>query len=910
MTPLPTGTLTFVFTDVAGSTRLWEADDAGMREAMRRHDALVELATTEHEGRVVRPRGEGDSRFLVFEDPIGAVLAAVRIQRDLGDEQWALPSPLSVRLAIHTGTGQLRDGDYYGTAVNRCARIRGVAHPGQILLSDATRALIRDSLPPALTTIDLGEHRLRDLTRPERIHQLAGDGLASGFPPLSSLSAVPNNLPAQGSDFVGRARELSAICELLSGRRMVTIVAPGGTGKTRLALQAAAELATTRRDGAFLVELAPVSGPDQVPLAIAEALDIPLAGDEEVVEQLVSFLRAKELLLVLDNFEHVLAAGRLVPALLDEAPDLTVLVTSRSQVGVSHETVFHLGGLDTSQDSGVGIESSDGARLFVETATRRLSTFVLADSDLPALAEILERTQGSPLAILLAATWIDVLSIAEIAAELRSSLDLLEAEMSDLPERHRSVRAVFEYSWAMLDEQERSLFARLSLFRGGFTREAASRVAGASLRDLSRLARQSLITPDPDRARYTVHELLREFGEERLDSSEGAATEATEAYVRHFDDVLREVADLSTSGRQREGLAMMEAELDNLRASWRLAIRRGIPVSPTFITTLWFWHEVNGGFRPAIELFTEAVDLLEDSPRPEHQRIAALARAARGWFLGLLGDTTAGAEDGLLATEALAGIGDPDDLAFSANCRNMSLISRGDAALLVEETTDVAHRFVGSPRAWWGMMCDAWTSHGLSALGDHDRAVALLEEVRPIYEALGEQYTLIWVYEALANIAKAEEDFERARGHYLQVLDVAEALGHDRSIHYTLNNLGQISDAAGDPRGAIGFYVRSLAISHELGQRADVAANLHDIAGSLLASGDRPGAVEILAVLTPTEIGTLQRRYAPTTIAEAASALLGELPADEPGIEGALRRGRERGLSGTIRRLTSSPPAP
>ena len=895
--PLPTRPLTFVFTDVVGSTRLWEADDAAMREAMRRHDEIIETAVADFGGHVIRPRGEGDSRFLVFEGPGEALLAAAAIQRTMAQE-WRLPEPLVVRIGIHTGSAQFRDGDYYGSSVNRCARIRGVAHGEQVLISNATTALVQDSIPKGLSTLDLGEHRLRDLTRPERLHQLVGEGLRRDFPPLASLSAVANNLPVQVSDLVGRSRELQQVRTLLGAHRMVTIVAPGGSGKTRLAVQVAAEMAADYQDGVFFVGLTPLSDAHSVPVAIAEGLGLSLAGDQEVEEQLAGYLRGKHRLLVLDNFEHVRDAGPVIARLLESAPGVTVLITSRSQVGVTGETVFALEGLSIEWPAGEGPVSADGARLFVETAERRVAGFTLTEADRPSLHEILQRTDGSPLAILLAATWVDVLSVTEIAAELRKSLDFLESEMADLPPRHRSVRAVFDYSWALLTPVEQSLFAKLSIFRGGFTREAADRVAGASLKDLSRLVRQSLVTSDHDRERFAVHGLLGEFGAERLAAS-GDAEATTDAYIEYFGDVTERVDADMQLGRQTRALEVMGADLDNLRSVWRLAIGRGCSIPASYVRALWFWHEVHGPFRPALELLAEAARGYENAETDDLRRIAALARAACGWFLGLLGDTQAGVAECDAAALVLDEVGTAGDMAFMVNCIGISLISQEEARRLVHECDRAYRRAVDAGETWWGLSCVAWAAHGLFVLGDLDEAERRLDEAQPAYESIGDQFLLIWIYEGRANIARSRGELMAARRFYERVLDLAERLGHGRAIHYNVNNLGRISEDVGDNAAAITYYLRSLRLSHDLGQRADVAGNLLDIARARMAAADLRGAAAILAVLTTDEIGAVQRRYAPAPVADLATELHDRLPND-PAVTAAIEDGRARGLEATV----------
>ncbi|MCH7844791.1 MAG: adenylate/guanylate cyclase domain-containing protein, partial [Acidobacteria bacterium] len=504
MGDLPEGVVTFLFTDVEGSTRMFEEAPDSMLEALRQHDEVIEDAVAANGGVPVRPRGEGDSRFIVFADAHNAVAGAAAMQRRLAAVDWATPTPLRVRASLHTGTADLRLGDYYGSVVNRAARLRGIAHGGQTVMSGATWELVQDELPDGVTVQDLGEHGLKDLTRPERVFQVTPDGLPDEFPPLASLTTVPNNLPEQLTEFVGRRSELAEARRLVGETRLLTMIAPGGTGKTRLALQTAAEVSTDYPDGVFFVGFAEIGSSDDIIQTVAESLGVALSGDEDVQTQLLTYLAPRRQLLVFDNLEHLDGAAAIVAEILKAAPNVTVVATSRSKLNLTGETVLSLAGLETTWDQPDEAMQASGAQLFLETANRSNPGFVIESDDLDALAEILRLTGGMPLGILLAAAWVDMLPIAEIAVEIGKSADFLETEMGDIPDRQRSIRAVFDYSWALLSPEERATFMALSVFRGGFSREAAESAAGASLRSLASLVSKSLLTANPDTGRYEV----------------------------------------------------------------------------------------------------------------------------------------------------------------------------------------------------------------------------------------------------------------------------------------------------------------------------------------------------------------------------------------------------------------------
>jgi class 3 adenylate cyclase len=437
---LPRGTVTFLFTDVAGSTRLWEAHPEAMRAALVEHDALIEFLTEQHGGRVVRPRGEGDSRFCVFARATDAVAAAVTIQQALHAEDWPHETPLRVRLALHTGEADLRDGDYYGSAPNRCARLRAIAHGGQALLSVATYDLVRDALPAGVTLKDLGEQRLADLHRPERVYQVLALGVPADFPPPRSLDALPHNLPVQLTSFVGREPELAAVRGALAAHRLVTLTGAGGCGKTRLGLQVAADALAAFADGAWFVDLAALADAALVPQAVLAALGLPEPPGRAPLGALADALRRRALLLVLDNCEHLLeACATLADTLLRACPRLHILATSRELLGVPGEAthrvpslgvpepelVRDLGSRDAGPEAVERLRRCEAVQLFVERARLVQPDFALVPEQAPALAQVCRRLDGIPLALELAAARVRVLSVEQLAARLDDRFRLL-----------------------------------------------------------------------------------------------------------------------------------------------------------------------------------------------------------------------------------------------------------------------------------------------------------------------------------------------------------------------------------------------------------------------------------------------------------------------------------------------------
>jgi predicted ATPase/class 3 adenylate cyclase len=479
----PTGTLTFLFTDIEGSTRLWEHDAPAMQAALARHDELLKLAIEERGGYVFKT--VGDAFCAVFPTASDALEAALEIQRRLLSSEWEQSEPLRVRMALHTGAAEERDGDYFGPPVNRVARLLSAAHGGQVLLSLPTQELVRDQLLVGTTLRDLGEHRLKDLFRPERVFQLSAPELPSEFPPLRTLEAYRNNLPLQPTPLIGRENEVSEVCDLLGGEatRLLTLTGPGGIGKTRVALQAAADLLEDFTDGAFFVPLATLTEAELFFSAVAETLGVKETAEQPLDETLKDYLSERRLLLLLDNFEQVLEAAPSVTELLAGAPGLKVLATSRTPLGLYGEHEFPVPPLSMPDLKRPPLLERlthyEAVRLFLERAQAVKPDFKVTNESAPAVAEICVRLDGLPLAIELAAARIKMLPPKAMLQRLGSRLKLLTGGAHDLPERQRTLRATIEWSHALLDEGEQLLFGRLSVFSGGRTLEAIEAICDA-----------------------------------------------------------------------------------------------------------------------------------------------------------------------------------------------------------------------------------------------------------------------------------------------------------------------------------------------------------------------------------------------------------------------------------------------
>jgi predicted ATPase len=553
--------VTFLFTDIEGSTRVWETAPTSMREALAQHDEIIRKVTEAHGGYVFATGGDGFAA--AFTRAGTAAAAALDAQRALGSAQWPDGAHLKVRMAMHTGEAEERDGDYFGTAVNRAARLMAVAHGGQLVCSSVTAALLE-----GVELIDLGEHRLRDLTAPQRVFQV-GTGV---FPPLRSLDALPGNLPHAVSSFVGREDELSALAEAVRTDRLVTITGVGGVGKTRLALQAAAGAVAAFTDGAWLCELAAASTGEELAQVVAVALGVVQRPQMTLVASIVDFLRSRDALVVLDNCEHLLdAAAAVAEAVLTGAPRVHVLATSREGLGVQGEQVWPLRSLRL--DEGLS-GTSEAVELFATRARSADSGFLLDDENLPAVAEVCRRLDGIPLAIELAAARAATMSPAEIAGHLDERFRLLTGARRRGTERHQTLRSAIAWSHSLLSVPERSVFDRLGVFPTSFDEAAA--VAVASTDDIERwdvidaldalVAKSMVVVERSAGTRYRLLETLRHFARDQLESH-GETDDAYRRHGRHYAALAATIGAGLLSRDELRWRARLSEELDNLRAA-------------------------------------------------------------------------------------------------------------------------------------------------------------------------------------------------------------------------------------------------------------------------------------------------------------------------------------------------------
>jgi predicted ATPase/class 3 adenylate cyclase len=637
------GTVTFLFTDLEGSTRLWEDFPDAMQDALARHDALLRDAILARNGRIVKMRGDGV--HAVFDRAHDALGAAASAQRAISGEPWDVTGPLRVRMGVHTGDAELREGDYYGTAVNRAARLMDLAGGGQILVSLATEELARDTLDHGLEFVDLGEHRLRNLARAERVFQLSGPGLPDVEPPIW-LDVVPGNLPLQVTSFIGRGDAVAEIADAVRAGRLVTITGTGGVGKTRIALQIAGLVLDDHRDGAWLCELGVANDDAEAIQVMATSLGVTPRPGMSLEASIVEFLRSKQLLLVLDNCEHLLeVSARLAERIIRGCPDVRVLATSREGLAVPGEQIHPLRSLAMSApDAPDDAAPSDAMLLFVDRASAARPGFSAASGNSQAIAEICRRLDGIPLAIELAAARVVSMNPDEIVTLLDERFRLLTGGRRGAVERHQTLRAAVEWSYSLLTRAEQRVFARLSVFSGSFSGADATAVVTGdgvdtwdAIETIGSLVAKSMVNTDeaPDGSmRYRLLETLRQFALDRL-----ADTDDPDAWRRRHAVHYAEFAELAGDGfLGPEELAWRPSTmtaLDNLRIAVAWSLDRGDPsdrdLAIRIIAAL--SNEANSGSTLGVGSWSERALPLVDATTPE-RRAAVLSAASWNALFG------------------------------------------------------------------------------------------------------------------------------------------------------------------------------------------------------------------------------------------------------------------------------------
>jgi len=851
-----TGTLTFLFTDIVGSTRLWDTQHEAMKQAHGRQADLIDAAVEAHNGQVIKKRGEGDSTFSVFASASDALAAACALQRAFVAEAWPTDIPIRLRAALHCGPAEPREGDFNSTAVTRCARLRSLSSAGQTLVSRVVFELALDRLPPEVTLKSLGVHALKDLQRPEEVFQLCHPDLPDDFAPLRSLTALPTNLPQQLTQFIGREAELRQLTTLLRTQdtsgpehstRLLTLTGAGGAGKTRLSVQAGAELLESYPDGVWLVELAETTDGSLIPQDVATALGLREESGRGLNDTLRDYLRERTALLLFDNCEHLIAAcARLAEMLLRACPNLRILATSREPLNIAGETVWRIPSLSLPAESVLitpeTVQASEAVRLFVDRVRSVVPEFPVTAQNAPAIARITRRLDGIPLALELAAARVKSLTVEQIDIRLSDRFRLLTGGTRTSLPRQQTLRALIDWSYDMLSLQEKALLARLSVFAGGWTLEAAENIGVSTLLSaadlpesgawptevvepeividiedweildlLSALVDKSLVLVEDGQGslRYRMLESIREYGRMRLRES---GEEAAFRY-RHqlfIGRVAKEADRGLNSPRQAEWLDRLETEHGNIRAALDFCLEseggaEAAGLLCAYLQQFWWLH---GHYSEGQEYF-QAVLARPDWQAPSKTRGQVLNGAGViAWMQGDLANAREYYEQSLAIRRALN-----DLYGVSAALNNLGNLLRTQ--------------------------------------GEYARAQELYEESLAIDRASGDRINVAIGLLSLGNVAAVRGDMQKARIAYEECLAIEEEIQDQKTLAMCLLNLSHVEFSAQSFEAARAYCERSLAVQRTLGNANGIMMALGQLGSILAEKGDGEVAYRAFAECLP-----------------------------------------------------------
>ncbi len=847
---LPAGTVTFLLTDIEGSTARWEREGESFRDALSTHHTLLRREFQRHAGYEVQEGG--DSFLVAFASASDGLACAVAAQRALETQEWADCEPVRVRMALHSGDVELRDGQYRGLVLHRASRIMSAAHGGQVLCSEATSSLLRRDLETEVQLRDLGVYRLRDVEQPERLFQVEFAGMARReFPSLRAERAHSGNLPLQFTRFFGREKELAELEVLLTDAsiRLVTMTGPGGTGKSRLSVEAAGRLVDAYAGRVWFVPLAALSDPHLIPSAVLHAMGGE-PGDRDPLAGVITMLSGRRSLLLLDNFEQLVpplddvpgdGGPEIVQSLLERVPGLVCLVTSRHLLGLQGEREFAVPPLPIPGDGGTpdGMGIFESVRLFVDRAQAVKPDFQVTNSNAPAVAELCNRLEGIPLAIELAAARAQVLSPAQMLQQLGGGpggrFDLLVTRRRGIVERQRALRSTVDWSYRLLSPPLQEFFRRLSVFRGGWSTEAAEAVCnvgapalvGPALDHLAQLRESSLVMTEegPDGIRFRMLETLRDFASEKLVETDVAETQAR--HVLYYLN-LAELGEHELRGeRQAEWLNRLQCEHDNFRTAVNGCLTRGdtegrredrvhrAGLGARFCTALWYYWSIRGHMTEGRRVAAQVLAALPGDAAPSDRAGVLLAS---GVLAHDQSDFEA-AEEALRECVALRrSAGDDAGLAHALNClANVLLDSdRADDAMALYQEALGLYREAGDARGASIALSNLGVVH--QQRGELERAAELLGQSVRLKRKLGNLYGLANSLDSLGNVERALGRVAEARVHYDEALALRRELGHKQGIGISLNNLGALLLEAGELREAESQFREALALFEELGE--------------------------------------------------------------------------------------------
>jgi predicted ATPase/class 3 adenylate cyclase len=786
---LPSGTVTFLFTDIEGSTQLALKHRAAWEGLRQRHHAILHAAVQAEDGYVFQIIG--DAFCVAFHTPAAALRAAAGAQRLLYAESWG-EVPLRVRMGIHTGEAHPVEGQYRGyLALSSVQRVVSAGHGGQVLLSQSTFELAQDDFPDDVAPRDLGPHRLKDLRRAQHLFQLVISGLPSDFPAVKSLDAHPHNLPIQLTSFVGRDKEIAQVGDLVRTSHLVTLTGVGGTGKTRLALQVAAEMVDHFEDGAWLVELAPLTDPLLVTQAIAAALGVGEQPGRAYLDVLKDFLRSKQLLIVLDNCEHLIeACAQAADSLLHAASGLHILATSREALGITGEVAYPVRSLALPASSGASeaeVRDSEAVRMFADRAAAVQPGFTVNSQNWDSILRICARLDGIPLALELAAARVKALNPEQLASRLDDRFRLLTGGSRTALPRQRTLEATIDWSYRLLGEDERLLLRRLSVFAGGWTLEAAEAISSDDhllSRDildlLLHLVDKSLVISNTEAnpTRYHMLETIRQFAQERLDES-GEADDMRRRQAGYFQSWVSGMAmELRAGPTQLQRFAQLDTDQDNIKSALEWSLGGGDPeVGLRLVGDIFYYWWRDGHWLDWARWTIAAAGRMEEGS--EVARAGVLV-ALCGLELHAEHDEQKGRPHAEQALAIYRRLEDPRNIAWSLLWLNTASITR-----ILDDT-------------------------------EYARATSFTAEAIHLMKGLADQGSVAQALTNLGEYERMRKDLARARATYQEGLEIAGAIGDVIREQILLANLGQVAMEEGDYAASFVFLRRGLesALAH------------------------------------------------------------------------------------------------
>lgn len=894
MSGLPTGTVTFLFTDIEGSTRLWEKYPEGMKTALAKHDSLLGGIFLIHNGQIIKTTGDGF--HVVFETATDAVQAAIHSQQALQKDTWD-EATIKVRMGLHTGEAELRDGDYFGQTLNLAARIMSVGHGGQILLSETTYQVAKEHLPGNVSAFDLGQHRLKGVAQPGKIIQISTPDIQQDFPALRSISPETNNLPTQLTSFVGRERELAEAKSRLEAARLLTLIGPGGTGKTRLSIQLGSQLVPGFKDGVWLVEFAPISDPSLVMQTIAFIFDIREIPGTPLKALVHDFLREKHLLLILDNCEHLVeASARIADEILHVAPKVKLIASSREALGINGETIYRVPSLTLPDQDMVTKEAAMGCesvQLFVERATAANPKFQLTDENASSVAQVCSRLDGIPLAIELAASRLSVFSPEQIAKRLDDRFRLLTGGSRTALPRQQTLRALIDWSYDLLNEDERALLRRLSVFAGGWTFDAAETICSNVdvFEHLPQLVNKSLVTVNDggEEPRYFLLETIRQYARDKLlENGEGEGTRNRHlAYYCEMAETAR--PELMNREHELEWINRLDTEYDNIRAAVQWGLSNDLSAATKMIYSLTQFMVVTTYASEGYRWGTEAlkhVDLLAGNSQPpsaEHVALRAKLLAGMSTMSFSMGNNKRSGEEAREAIPLLRSIGDERFMAvamtfligasFQTGNIDTAIATLSDLQALAEELDD--------PYIW-GLVHGAGSSIEAFVNKDFEKANALRSKTEEIMQEHGSRWSYGITMYSSGSFYIMQKQFEKAREKLNIAMQNMQEIGSRRNVIMIKSDLAHVLRHEGNHHQAIPAYQETIKEWQRLGHRAAVAHQLECLAfiAKALEQAEKAikllGAAEALRQRIEIDMNPLERQEYEMEVADLKANMDGQ----------------------------------